>query len=382
MQKVPDIIKVCEQLDTVISEDIEGINFLASYLEKRYLLEEQFYEGIHKFFDASPGFKSSSMHLMLDEMFALRKKHKAMADNIKNQFIPPISKFKSYAMREQKQFKEKVNSIKDSVKVLNKKLGIVQSQYDQAKIDSLHFSPNKAEKSRRTLKSLELNLLSIRKEQQEQNQKVYDEQYPKLMSVVNDLDYSIRTTIKSSVLNLVHYEMITTEQELDDLNTVHVSTERYDPTLETNKMSKALGYETKQRKIYAIALANYDGNDPHDLSFSRGQLIEVIRQHPSGWWDGDTFGRKGIFPMTYVEIIPDIINNALIINELFEVDHRFVAEEKGQISLDRGDVVFVRTLINGVCEGYNYGTRESGTFPQKIVKNIKSFRQTYYVSNQ
>ncbi|KAI4522939.1 SH3-domain-containing protein [Schizophyllum commune Loenen D] len=48
---------------------------------------------------------------------------------------------------------------------------------------------------------------------------------------------------------------------------------------------------------------NEDGSDPDDLSFSEGDVIEIVEETNADWWTGRARGKQGLFPATYVEKI-------------------------------------------------------------------------------
>ncbi|XP_039606317.1 myosin IEb [Polypterus senegalus] len=52
------------------------------------------------------------------------------------------------------------------------------------------------------------------------------------------------------------------------------------------------------RTLYA-----YDAQDTDELSFNADDIIEIIREDPSGWWVGRIRGKEGLFPGNYVEKI-------------------------------------------------------------------------------
>ncbi|XP_073179528.1 unconventional myosin-Ie-like isoform X3 [Lepidochelys kempii] len=49
------------------------------------------------------------------------------------------------------------------------------------------------------------------------------------------------------------------------------------------------------------ALYAYDAQDTDELSFNADEYIEIIREDPSGWWQGRIRGKEGLFPGNYVE---------------------------------------------------------------------------------
>ncbi|KAG1726258.1 SH3-domain-containing protein [Suillus paluster] len=46
---------------------------------------------------------------------------------------------------------------------------------------------------------------------------------------------------------------------------------------------------------------NEDGSEPNDLSFSAGELIEVVSEKNQDWWLGRARGREALFPSNHVE---------------------------------------------------------------------------------
>uniref|UniRef100_H9G469 Myosin IE n=1 Tax=Anolis carolinensis TaxID=28377 RepID=H9G469_ANOCA len=51
------------------------------------------------------------------------------------------------------------------------------------------------------------------------------------------------------------------------------------------------------------ALYAYDAQDTDELSFNADDMIEIIKEDPSGWWQGRIRGKEGLFPGNYVEKI-------------------------------------------------------------------------------
>jgi len=47
----------------------------------------------------------------------------------------------------------------------------------------------------------------------------------------------------------------------------------------------------------------YDATDVDELSFQPDEVIEIIKEDPSGWWTGKLRGREGLFPSNYIEKI-------------------------------------------------------------------------------
>ncbi|KAG6832006.1 hypothetical protein H0H92_006042 [Tricholoma furcatifolium] len=63
--------------------------------------------------------------------------------------------------------------------------------------------------------------------------------------------------------------------------------------------------EEQFNSLFCRALYDYDAQDVSALSFQRGDIIEVLTQQPSGWWDGLLGDERGWFPSNYVEVISE-----------------------------------------------------------------------------
>ncbi|XP_077111675.1 unconventional myosin-Ie-like isoform X2 [Ranitomeya variabilis] len=51
------------------------------------------------------------------------------------------------------------------------------------------------------------------------------------------------------------------------------------------------------------ALYAYDAQDTDELSFNANDVLDIVREDPSGWWQGRIRGREGLFPGNYVDKI-------------------------------------------------------------------------------
>jgi len=57
--------------------------------------------------------------------------------------------------------------------------------------------------------------------------------------------------------------------------------------------------------FFCRALYDYQTDDPSSLSFRRDDIIEVLTQLESGWWDGLLGDERGWFPSNYVMVVSD-----------------------------------------------------------------------------
>nr|XP_020652410.1 intersectin-2 isoform X2 [Pogona vitticeps] len=54
-----------------------------------------------------------------------------------------------------------------------------------------------------------------------------------------------------------------------------------------------------------IAMYDYLANNEDELSFSKGQLINVLNKEDADWWQGEINGISGLFPSNYVKMTTD-----------------------------------------------------------------------------
>jgi son of sevenless-like protein len=52
--------------------------------------------------------------------------------------------------------------------------------------------------------------------------------------------------------------------------------------------------------LFVRALYDFETNDASNLSFKTNDIIQVLMQLESGWWDGLCNGERGWFPSNYV----------------------------------------------------------------------------------
>ncbi|THC92967.1 hypothetical protein EYZ11_007558 [Aspergillus tanneri] len=82
--------------------------------------------------------------------------------------------------------------------------------------------------------------------------------------------------------------------------------------------------------LFVRAMYDYDADDHTSLSFRRGDIIQVLNQLETGWWDGVINNNvRGWFPSNYCVVITDP-------SELEEMDQITPSPEDGDISADSG----------------------------------------------
>ncbi|KAG8825870.1 hypothetical protein FRC17_008490 [Serendipita sp. 399] len=70
-----------------------------------------------------------------------------------------------------------------------------------------------------------------------------------------------------------------------------------------NNVPRSTQPTAPKRQARALWDYNLDGEEPEDLSFEKGAIIEVIKENNEDWWTGKCNGRTGIFPSNYCELL-------------------------------------------------------------------------------
>ncbi|XP_031837461.1 rho guanine nucleotide exchange factor 38 isoform X2 [Nomia melanderi] len=116
-------------------------------------------------------------------------------------------------------------------------------------------------------------------------------------------------------------------------------------------------------KPYAITLYPFNAQFPNELSFAAGEVVHLIRHIDSEWMEGTIDNHKGIFPISYINIILDCNEttsdqnfcnqdlstmeyNALEPDTQAKVEYTFIAQMDGDLSVTEGDTVTVIDMVN------------------------------------
>ncbi|KAK5081926.1 cell division cycle-related protein [Exophiala xenobiotica] len=89
--------------------------------------------------------------------------------------------------------------------------------------------------------------------------------------------------------------------------------------------------------LYVRALYDYEADDTTSLSFRQGDIIQVITQLESGWWDGIIQETRGWFPSNYCAIIDPDDPNDLNGHDESEISEQSGTEEEEYEEEDDSD---------------------------------------------
>ncbi|XP_071954330.1 uncharacterized protein [Antedon mediterranea] len=133
---------------------------------------------------------------------------------------------------------------------------------------------------------------------------------------------------------------------------------------------------SQEFRAHAIALYTFSAQSSKELSFNKGDTIYLTRKIDNNWYEGEQYGRVGIFPVSYVEIITTLeeARNAQISSPSFEgkakAKFRFTGETAMELAFKKGDYInLTKKVDNNWWEG-RIGNK-IGIFPASYVEVIK-----------
>ncbi|XP_068617033.1 vinexin [Brachionichthys hirsutus] len=143
--------------------------------------------------------------------------------------------------------------------------------------------------------------------------------------------------------------------------------------------------EEKKMKA-ARAKFSFQAQSPKELPLQKGDIVYIHRQVDANWMEGEHHGRAGIFPTSYVEILPPTEKptpikaptlQVLDYGEAVALFH-FNADLPVELSFRKGEVIDVtRRVDDKWLEGRISGTSRSGIFPASYVQVTKLPRTKY-----
>lgn len=117
---------------------------------------------------------------------------------------------------------------------------------------------------------------------------------------------------------------------------------------------------------------NFSPKTEMELGLNAGEIVTIVRQIDQNWYEGKVDGRRGIFPVSYVEDASASPSHATTANvQRFEAMYNYKPQNLDELELLKGD----RINVHECCDdGWFVGTSERtgafGTFPGNYVRKI------------
>ncbi|XP_033112768.1 SH3 and cysteine-rich domain-containing protein-like isoform X2 [Anneissia japonica] len=152
-----------------------------------------------------------------------------------------------------------------------------------------------------------------------------------------------------------------------DAGSSSLSTGRYDgsnrtlsksPSSSTNVSSKDLMSSSQPVATECIALYNFEGSVPEDLTFSAGDKVYLLDSSSSEWWKGELDNKVGFFPAFCVEPIQRW-ERALRVTR----SHKGSLEQPDGLNLRRDQIVIQMSNVESGWVTVRMGKGKRGSYP-------------------
>ncbi|XP_062420349.1 sorbin and SH3 domain-containing protein 2 [Pungitius pungitius] len=147
------------------------------------------------------------------------------------------------------------------------------------------------------------------------------------------------------------------------------------------QMTQLILFSLLHQKQPARAIYDFKAQTAKELTFKKGDAVNIIRQIDNNWYEGEHRGRVGILPISYVERMPSSEKQQPIrppppahVREIGEgvARYNFNADTNVELSLRKGErVVVIRQVDQNWYEGKIPDTTKQGIFPVSYIDIIK-----------
>uniref|UniRef100_A0A8C7FMX3 Sorbin and SH3 domain containing 2a n=1 Tax=Oncorhynchus kisutch TaxID=8019 RepID=A0A8C7FMX3_ONCKI len=147
------------------------------------------------------------------------------------------------------------------------------------------------------------------------------------------------------------------------------------------QMTQLILFSLLHQKQPARAIYDFKAQTAKELTFKKGDAVNIIRQIDSNWYEGEHRGRLGIFPISYIEKMPLPDKQQPIrppppahVREIGEgvARYNFNADTNVELSLRKGErVVLLRQVDQNWYEGNIPDTTKQGIFPVAYIDIVK-----------
>nr|XP_029543185.1 sorbin and SH3 domain-containing protein 2-like isoform X11 [Oncorhynchus nerka] len=155
-----------------------------------------------------------------------------------------------------------------------------------------------------------------------------------------------------------------------------------DKEVSHKQMTQLILFSLLHQKQPARAIYDFKAQTAKELTFKKGDAVNIIRQIDSNWYEGEHRGRLGIFPISYIEkmLLPEKQQQPIRppppahVKKIGEgvARYNFNADTNVELSLRKGErVVLLRQVDQNWYEGKIPDTKKQGIFPVAYIDIVK-----------
>ncbi|NXB48719.1 SH319 protein, partial [Leucopsar rothschildi] len=137
------------------------------------------------------------------------------------------------------------------------------------------------------------------------------------------------------------------------------------------EVSSSLSQNNKHAVEWCEALHDFTAETKDDLSFKKGDYIQILEQVDLEWYRGRLNGKEGIFPAVFVQTCSELSQPGGGKKGIAKALYAFHGENEDELSFKAGDMI---TELESVDEDWMSGeiVGKSGIFPKNFVQILKT----------
>ncbi|XP_039749618.1 uncharacterized protein LOC120626257 isoform X2 [Pararge aegeria] len=169
--------------------------------------------------------------------------------------------------------------------------------------------------------------------------------------------------------NIQHADIDSFDASIKELQDMQ-NRRHQDNFMPSQKTVVPLNRYDEAEKIVAKALYTFNGQTARELSFRKGDIINVRKQIDSNWYEGEVHGKVGLFPYNYVELLKgegvQTHKKPAVVEGRARAKFDFIAQTNLELPLKKGEVVVLsRRIDHNWWEGRN--ANRTGIFPDSYI---------------
>ncbi|XP_056411992.1 E3 ubiquitin-protein ligase SH3RF3 isoform X3 [Hyla sarda] len=145
--------------------------------------------------------------------------------------------------------------------------------------------------------------------------------------------------------------------------------------LHCRKAVKRLVWKNISQLPCGKALYAYEGKEPGDLKFNKGDIIILRRKVDENWYHGELNGNRGFFPASYIQCIKPLSQPPPQGKALYDFEIKDKDQDKDCLTFTKDEIL---TVIRRVDDNWAEGMLgdKIGIFPILYVEDSSSFGST------
>jgi len=254
-------------------------------------------------------------------------------------------------------------------------------------LDGLRMSlPDKQRESRAKYNEGEVNIhykTPIRREEKEfiPEDELRKRQEDQMRKFYEDIEHKKEQELLQDMQNRKHHDTLLPIQKSP------IPLNRYEELANGDQQSTTpQSTLNRNYKMVSRALYNFQAQNYRELSFKKGDLVYIRRQVDDNWYEGERNAMIGIFPVTYVEMIPNEnvgslsrkssgggtlprggSGNDQLTEGKGKAKFNFQAQTPMELSLIKGEIVILTRRVDANWYEGRIGSRK-GIFPATYIE--------------